>query len=329
VSDFLVNGIYQVIGTRACPVCADEGPHSGYLVSERMLGLGDIFRYQRCRACGARALLNPPTSWERYYPSTYYSFSPPESRGKGGIVGSLRRLRNEAQLSRFAVLRAAAALYQHRPLGAAAHALVPTSKETRRPVTDLAVLEVGGGWGDFVSELADLGLSRLANCDPFAKAPERASWRHVSDMQELAGTEWDVIVSNHAIEHVADPVSLLRVMAGLLAPHGRILIRTPVADSWAADRYGARWVQHDAPRHLVIHTHLSLRHAGERAGLSLARMWDDAVAFQEWGSEAYRADRRLVDMPRPHGAYRARLRAAVLNRLRRGDQVCAVFTHAR
>jgi len=158
---------------------------------------------------------------------------------------------------------------------------------------------------------------------------------HKTKLEDFTGRGVaDLAFLNHVLEHAPDTVGLLRGVARLLTPTGRCLVRTPVGDSWAAEHYGEYWVQHDAPRHLVIHTERSLGIAAQQAGLRVARVWYDSTAFQFWGSEAYRRGmsrlRTLeVRKARPRRVLwetiRDRARAASLNRQRKGDQACFVL----
>lgn len=55
---------------------------------------------------------------------------------------------------------------------------------------------------------------------------------HVSLFEEFEPTRrYDTIVMSHVLEHVADPVGVLRRAVGWLAPNGRILAIVPNADS--------------------------------------------------------------------------------------------------
>ena len=149
-------------------------------------------------------------------------------------------------------------------------------------------------------------------------------------LEDLEGG-WDVIMLHHAFEHLADPARLLREAARRLAPGGKILLRLPMADSYAWLRYRADWVQLDAPRHLFLHTRRSLAHAADAAGLRVEATVCDSHELQFWGSEQYLRDIPLND-PRsyrfdrsgalfaPARLARWRRAAAALNRIGWGDQ---------
>ena len=69
-----------------------------------------------------------------------------------------------------------------------------------------------------------------------------------------------------------DPRAALAQVARATAPGGRVLIRTPAADSLLSRLLGPDWSPLDAPRHLLIFTARALRNICEQAGLPVVRL---------------------------------------------------------
>lgn len=69
-----------------------------------------------------------------------------------------------------------------------------------------------------------------------------------------------------------------------------MLVRIPLADSDAFERYGTRWVQLDALRHRAIPTARGMALLAACHGLRVVDEWRDSSAFQIWGSEPYLRD---------------------------------------
>jgi len=140
------------------------------------------------------------------------------------------------------------------------------------------------------------------------------------------------------LEHLAETEATLKHLARLLAPEGSLIIRIPLAGSYAWRTFGSDWVSWDAPRHLILYTPRGLTQLAERCGLSLAGVIYDSEDFQFYGSEQYRRGIPLVD-PRsvfnnpPSGVFsRAEMdefarRARELNASQDGDQACFFFKH--
>ncbi len=83
---------------------------------------------------------------------------------------------------------------------------------------------------------------------------------------DLEGMQFDVVFLVDVIEHVADPVDLLRHCADRLADGGLLLVVTPDISSLAARLLGSRW-WHYRLAHVGYFDRRSLERASERVGL--------------------------------------------------------------
>jgi SAM-dependent methyltransferase len=296
-----------------------------------MLGLGDEFDYFRCADCGCLQLEEVPSDLGRFYPSHYYSLAmDPQDVFRGRLKARARTARDrwavlgEGPLGRLLLLRwPEPALESLR--------LLKLDRGAR-------LLDVGCGTGLHLFALQRLGFRSLLGVDPFLPAdrffPPALPVRAIPVHEVEGEGVWDVVSYHHSFEHVTDPLEQLRTVSRLLAPGGTCLIRVPVSDSEAWERYGTDWVQLDAPRHLFLHTRASLARLAEEAGLRVERVLHDSTAFQFWGSEQYRRGIPLLAQGGPPDAWArtffsaGRLRAFRreahrLNVAGRGDQ--AVF----
>jgi SAM-dependent methyltransferase len=116
---------------------------------------------------------------------------------------------------------------------------------------------------------------------------------------EIEGA-FDVVMFNHSLEHVPNPENDLRAAAELAKAGGNVIVRVPIAGTYAWRRYRENWVQLDAPRHLTIPTVDGLITMAERCGLEVIEQFFESTAFQFWGSEQYIRDIPLTD----HRSYR-------------------------
>jgi SAM-dependent methyltransferase len=200
-----------------------------------------------------------------------------------------------------------------------------------------SILDVGCGNGDLLQMLLELGFDKLTGVDPLIEREIRIDTRVrilKADLAEVT-ERFDLVMMHHVLEHVEDPVGFLAEARERLAAGAQLLVRVPVAASAAWRRYGAHWVQLDAPRHRVLPSARGLEGAAERAGLRLDRVVFDSSEFQFWGSEQYRQD---VPLHHPRSLSSFRARAANLRSIRRwraearalnergeGDQACFYF----
>jgi predicted SAM-dependent methyltransferase len=138
---------------------------------------------------------------------------------------------------------------------------------------------------------------------------------------------------HHTFEHLIDPTGTMEKLSRIVAPGGSVVIRMPVAGTYAWRTYGADWYQLDAPRHIFVHTEKSLAIIAQRAGFALASVVYDSTGRQFWVSEQYRRDiplkneRSYLNNPRgsvftPEDMKRFDREAGRLNGERQGDQAC-------
>lgn len=255
-----------------------------------MLGLRERFAYLECGACGALQIGKVPPDLRRFYAPPYYSLEPahPDPLPRRWLK---RRWADHAMGARD-------------PIGALV-ARVRGVPEVLRGVRlagldrDARVLDVGSGTGHTLLALRDYGFRRLLGVDPYIERDLYLGSGEVkrAALEDVDGT-YDLVMFHHSLEHIADPATTLLAARERLAPGGRVLVRTPVAsESWL--RYGADWVELDAPRHLHVHTVRSLEILARGAGLELRDVRWETDAFELWGSEQYARDIPLTD-PRSH-----------------------------
>jgi SAM-dependent methyltransferase len=90
------------------------------------------------------------------------------------------------------------------------------------------------------------------------------------------------------LEHVPEPVAVLRRMLEWLAPGGVLIIEVPNAGGLGATLFGRSWVMIDLPRHLSQFTPDSLVRSVEQAGGRIVWCWhraqprDYARNFRRW-----------------------------------------------
>lgn len=139
-----------------------------------------------------------------------------------------------------------------------------------KPGRDL--LEIGCGTGEFLAITKTAGHT-VSGLDLSADVVEYMTKRY-PDIQVRHGSlessgfppeNFDVIAALHVIEHVSDPIGLLREMASLLRPGGMVYIRVPNLNCWYRRVLGRNWwdfcVAHEA--HFTNHSlHLALTQAG-------------------------------------------------------------------
>ncbi len=137
-----------------------------------------------------------------------------------------------------------------------------------------AILDIGCADGSFLAALEAIGSWELHGIDinPEVIQSPRSPRLHLRAGQLAPDTyaprSFDAIVATHLIEHVADPLELLRTCVRLLRPGGVMMGELPNLDSWDARVFGRYWGGLHQPRHLFFWDPSGFEAMARRAGFT-------------------------------------------------------------
>lgn len=270
-----------------CCFCKNETLGHEFVAKEMMFGYGDPFDYVECPVCGSLQIKQVPSDLGRYYSEDYYSFATaPDPFLKRWL--KKRRFR-QAWGERSPIGRLLVSLFGSPPL---ASWLKPTG------VTfEDAILDVGSGSGDLLLQMRDVGFLNLTGVDPYLQqdvelGPHvRVLKRELHEVQE----QYSLVMFNHVLEHLLQPEEALTLASARIAKGKYVVVRIPLAGTYAWRTYGTDWVQLDAPRHLYIPTERGFRALAESIGYTVEQVLYDSTGFQFWGSEQYVKGIPLMD----------------------------------
>lgn len=252
-----------------CYACA--GRTSSIIYSEVTDPLTlECFQVVACSECGLAFTLPRPHEIERYYPNRYRSY-------------------------RTIVCRLLHASYAWR-----------VKKWVKLNVNASSVLEIGCGPGLMLDAFRRLGwrVMGIERNQDAAEIGRRALGLEIVSTpieQFPSDTRFDLILMFHVLEHVPNPLELLRECAARLSPKGVLIISVPNFSSWQSRFAGAKWFHLDVPRHLTHFTAETLSFTLERAGLqpnsiSFASLEHDPFGWVE--SAISHATRRMNTLSR-------------------------------
>ncbi len=145
------------------------------------------------------------------------------------------------------------------------------------------LLELGPGRGHLLDEARRWGFDP-AGVEPSPELAARISAEFgisvecgFLDEVELSRDEFDLVCMYHVLEHVEDPLSMLKTIRELLADGGMLMIEVPNISSAMAVRKGDRWpAVQPQELHVSQFTPVTLAQLLGRAGLDVVEV--DTVA---------------------------------------------------
>lgn len=311
-----------------CKICHNTSGNKSYSFREMMFGSKDVFEYFQCAECGCLQIREIPDDLLKYYAGDYYSFQKPASLSDNFLKAFFKNQRAKSCLLERNLFRTLLSKV-YRP---------PDYFDWLKKVKiefESEVLDVGCGAGHLLVRMKKDGFKNLTGVDAFIRDNiyyENGIKLLKKELSEI-DKQFDFIMLHHSYEHMTNPLRVLQELQRLLKPDRYVLIRVPVASSYAWEKFRENWVQLDVPRHLFLHTVESMNLLADQVGFILEETVFDSTEFQFWGSEQYRRgiplrnSRSLAENPRNSiftkkqiKAFKAK--ANELNEKQIGDQAC-------
>jgi SAM-dependent methyltransferase len=301
-----------------CNICS--GNTKTLRVKEQMMGLQETFIYNQCLICGHTQIESLPLNISSYYDTKeYYSF-----KKDIGFSKSIKKIKLFLKkiLTRLNVKKSIL-------FSSALQSVLSIKSISKQSY----ILDYGCGNGQFVKELISLGFINTKGFDPYLSSNLKEGLPLSNNLEDLQIVSWDIILLNHVFEHLENPVSALKDLQKMLSDKGKLVLRFPVIDSFAFEKYKENWVQFDAPRHLNLFTRKSIKLLIEKIGsYKIIDMYDDSFHFQFTGSELYL--KKLSLSPKHNSqlkrllsykTYQYALKAKKLNKQAKGDQIVLIL----
>ncbi|HZH96979.1 MAG TPA: class I SAM-dependent methyltransferase [Flavisolibacter sp.] len=283
---------------QACKICGNTSDNKTFVAKEMMFGLKDEFEYVECATCGCLQIVDIPANITRYYPDNYYSY---QSKGEDhfirrSLAKRLKRALKKRTLDFY--LKGSGLIGQ--ALTSKFESYYPWLKKGMVG-SDSKILDVGCGSGELLLRMYNDGFTNLTGVDPYIQEEIHYSCGitiHKKNLEDV-NDRYQLVMMHHAFEHMNEPLQVLKGINRLLLPGGHLIVRIPVAGSYAWRKYGVNWVQLDAPRHFYLHTQKSIKLLSEESGFQLKDVQYDSYDLQFTGSEKYLMGLALVDPQDP------------------------------
>jgi SAM-dependent methyltransferase len=154
-----------------------------------------------------------------------------------------------------------------------------------------AVLDFGCGIGALLERLDAADKTGVEVSDLARRAARERGLRVVASTGELADASADVVISNHALEHVLSPLEELRELRRVLRTAGKLVVWLPI-DDWRTQRRPRA----DPNHHLYTWTPLLLSNLLEEAGFEVRECRVVTHAWPPFTSAVARLPRPIFDV---------------------------------
>jgi len=292
LSDWPTDGLESVPN---CPVCGSAQREVLYSdLTDRVFNVAPgKWTLHQCTQCQSAYLDPRPNqatiglAYARYY--THDAEDHPIVRRKGIVRAFIHDAMNGYRNARFGLNRQPsirAGRWMIPMLPSIKAAVDAQCRDLPRPPTGGGrLLDVGFGNGGFLTLATEAGWN-AEGIDFDERAVEVARSRGLSvrcisaDTFKEAEALYDVITISHVIEHVYDPVGLLRALFAQLKPGGMLWLDTPNLDSKGHQHFQKNWRDLDPPRHLVLFGGQTLMKVLQDCGfVDIQRRWRGLSVF--------------------------------------------------
>jgi 2-polyprenyl-3-methyl-5-hydroxy-6-metoxy-1,4-benzoquinol methylase len=154
---------------------------------------------------------------------------------------------------------------------------------------EIRLLDVGCSSGSLLEIAADLGFS-VCGVEPAPKAAMSARSLGFDvrcgflDQARFPDSSFDLVTLFEVIEHVPEPLPLMREIQRILRPHGLCLLGTGNARSWTSRFLGAEWEYFDMNRHgghVSFYNPASLRLLAQGSGFEVIDLQTKRVTLAD------------------------------------------------
>jgi SAM-dependent methyltransferase len=215
-----------------CTICAADDFEVVFEGPDWISHLPGLFRMVRCLHCGLYYLNPRPDQKEihRYYPHDYLAFQ----KSIEEETAFLKRMDR-----RYGIYKRCRAVTK----------VLPGPGR---------ILDIGCATGLFLSGMKERGWEVLGielNEQAAAYARERMGLDIIIGNfleADLPKRYFDVISLWDVLEHLPDPLSVLKKISKIIRPGGLLVLNLPNPESWEAKRFGPLWIGWDLPRHFNL-----------------------------------------------------------------------------
>jgi len=145
---------------------------------------------------------------------------------------------------------------------------------------DSKVLDIGCATGLFLSHIRWLTNCKMNGVEANDKSRGTANqllgsqvvFKDIAEVVESGGQKFDLITMWFVLEHLIEPLQVLRKSYDLLKQDGHLVMAVPNLDSWGRKIFKNKWFGFDVPRHLQIFNKDTLAALLEKSNFKIVKI---------------------------------------------------------
>lgn len=131
------------------------------------------------------------------------------------------------------------------------------------------ILDYGCGTGEILNNFSKSGYKNLYASDFVRHKNLEKKIKFSKNIEKFKNIKFDLIIINHVIEHVPDPLNFLLKLKSKLKPKGKIIGQTPNYKDFTFNLFGDTWGALHQPYHLNLFSKISLKKLCSESSLNI------------------------------------------------------------
>jgi len=139
------------------------------------------------------------------------------------------------------------------------------------------LLDIGCGFGAVLDYAREVGFQVMGielddKVAEYGRRNYKLDIRSGNVMEYQFKEKFDVIITNHVIEHIENPIGFLKKAGEVMKGDGILLVGTPNVDGWMRSILGRRWYPYCPEEHFYLYNTETLSNVLEKAGFTVLRV---------------------------------------------------------
>jgi 2-polyprenyl-3-methyl-5-hydroxy-6-metoxy-1,4-benzoquinol methylase/transcription elongation factor Elf1 len=247
-----------------CPICGKKAKYD-FTGQDFMFNKKKFYMYSKCRSCKISFQDPIPDliTINSYYPNDYENYDDPKPY-KLSIFEKIRLQYHHGYKN----------IIKNNLVNKLLSNIIFYDRRIINNIPNGNFLDIGCGNGSRLIKMRKLGWNVFGvelNTFAYKKCVKRnLNVQNIPlENATFEKNSFDVIYMSHLIEHLHNPLEIIKICDSLLKEDGKLYIQTPNLNSLGRLIFGKFWFANEVPRHLILYSHLGIKKLIQSTGLEI------------------------------------------------------------